>query len=316
MKSILFVAKGQTELVNEPKPVCENDTILLRTLYSGMTNGTERNLLMGGSYGGTWPIKRTYQTVSEVVECGAKISRYKKGDIVFSGIETGHVEYHTAREDDLIAKLPKDFDMVAGALMGVSSVSLHVIRRADVRADDNVLIMGAGLIGAFAAQAANLMGAKVTVANRSQMRLDMIEKLGVASTINLSTQQGNSELWNSRPFSVAAETTGADILDQIVGTKWGGNSGLLGFRARLVLVAGRYDVKYTYNAAQCDEISVVHTSHFDLSDLKLMIRYVSEGKIQIRPYIQNIVKVDDAVPVYNTLRDEPQTLLGTVFDWT
>ena len=59
MKSIMFVAKGKTELIQEPAPVCGNDTILLKTLYSGMTNGTERNLLMGGNYGGTWPIKRT-----------------------------------------------------------------------------------------------------------------------------------------------------------------------------------------------------------------------------------------------------------------
>ena len=43
MKSIVFVAKNETQFVNEPKPVCEKDTILLKTLYSGMTNGTERN---------------------------------------------------------------------------------------------------------------------------------------------------------------------------------------------------------------------------------------------------------------------------------
>jgi len=316
MKTILFVAKGRTELVDEPKPVCENDTILLKTLYSGLTNGTERNLLTGGSYGGTWPIKRTYQTVSEVVECGAKITQYKKGDIVFSGLETGHVEYHTAREGDLIAKLPKDFDLISGALMGVSSVPLHVTRRADIRVDDNVLIMGAGLVGSFAAQAANLMGAKVTVADLNQDRLDLIRKLGVASVINTGSQAGSDELWNNRPYSVVIECTGADLLDKIVGTQWGGNSGLVGFRARLVLVAGRYDVKYTYNAAQCDEISVLHTSHFDLSDLKLMIRYVAENRIRIRPYIQDIVKIDRAVPIYDTLRDDPGKLLGIVFDWT
>ena len=112
------------------------------------------------------------------------------------------------------------------------------------------------------------------------------------------------------------ECSGANLLDLIIGKEWGGKSGLIGFRGRLVLVAGRYDVTYTYNSAQCDEISVVHTSHFDKSDLELMIRYVQTGKVQIRPYIQNFVKVDDALPYYTKLRDEPGKLLGTVFDWT
>lgn len=317
MKSIVFVAKGVTEILDEPKPVCGNDEILLKTIYSGMTNGTERNLLMGGSYGGTWPIKRTYQTVSEVIECGAKISQYKKGDIVFSGLETGHVEYHTAKEGDLIANLPDGFDLIAGALMGVASVPLHVCRRADIRVDDNVLIMGAGPIGSFAAQAANLMGATVTVANRSQNKLDYVRSLNPTfHTVCLKNDSDVKRMWDNRPYSVVIECTGADNLDDIIGTAWGGGSGLVGYHARLVLVAGRYNVHYTYNSAQCDEISVIHTSHFNLNDLHQMIRFVSEGKIQIRPFIQQIVKVDDAVPVYNTLRDDPGSLRGTVFDWT
>lgn len=316
MKSIVFVAKGDTQFVDEPMPVCKKDTILLKTLYSGMTNGTERNLLMGGNYGGVWPIKRTYQTSSRVIECGEEIENYKVGDLVFSGVETGHVEYHTAREGDLIAKIPEDFDLPAGALMGIASVPLHVARRADIRVDDNVLVFGAGLVGAFAAQAANLMGAKVTVADLNQERLDMIKKLGVAETFNTGTEEGKKALWDNKPYSVVLECSGANLLDMVVGTEWGGGSGLVGFRARVVLVAGRYDVKYNYNAAQCDEISVVHTSHFDKSDLEQMIRYIQTGKVQIRPYIQNLVKVDGALPFYTMLRDEPGKLMGTVFDWT
>ena len=316
MKSIVFIAKGETQFVEEERPVCHDDEILLKTLYSGMTNGTERNLLMGGNYGGIWPIKRTYQTVSTVVECGSKITQYTEGDIVFSGLETGHVEYHTAREGDLIAKLPEGFDLVAGALMGIASVPLHVARRADIRVDDNVLIMGAGLVGSFAAQAAALMGAKVTVADLNQQRLDMISSLGVADTINTGTEEGKEALWRKRPFSVVLECSGANLLDTIIGTEWGGGSGLIGYHARLVLVAGRFDVTYNYNAAQCDELTVVHTSHFNQSDLNEMIRFVQTGKIRIRPYIQNFVKVDEALTYYTMLKEEPGKLLGTVFDWT
>lgn len=315
MKSIMFIEKGKTAIIEESKPVCKDDTILLKTIYSGMTNGTERNLLMGGNYGGIWPIQRTYQLVSEVIECGRSISRYRKGDIVFSGVVLGHVEYHLAKESDLIIKIPEEFDLVAAALLGIASVPLHDVRRADVKVNDNVLVYGGGLVGQFAAQAANVHGARVTLVDIDDNRLELAKQLGTDNCINTSTNEGKERLQTIKPFSVVIECTGANVMDKIVGTEWGGGSGLVGHRARIVMVAGRYDVTYSFNAAQCDEISVLHASHFDQSDLEEMVRLVSSEKIKIRPLIKDMVRIESAVEVYNTLRDSPNKLLGTVFDW-
>ncbi len=104
------------------------EVILLRTprvLYSGVSGGTERSFLLGGSYGAerSWPKRVAYQHVSEVAEVGAKIARFKAGDIVFSSTFPGHVEYHVVRESDLIVKLPEGSDPVEAALLGVASVA-------------------------------------------------------------------------------------------------------------------------------------------------------------------------------------------------
>lgn len=73
MKGIWFTGKGIAAFIEEEKPVCSESTALLKTLYSGLSNGTERNKLMGGNYGsGSWPDRIGYQHVSEVIEVGSE----------------------------------------------------------------------------------------------------------------------------------------------------------------------------------------------------------------------------------------------------
>ncbi|MDQ1327067.1 MAG: Zinc-binding alcohol dehydrogenase, partial [Candidatus Poribacteria bacterium] len=54
---IHFVAKGQMEFYDLGEPTDPSPTqILIRTQYSGITNGTERHALMGDfGYGGGYP---------------------------------------------------------------------------------------------------------------------------------------------------------------------------------------------------------------------------------------------------------------------
>jgi hypothetical protein len=51
----MFVEQGRAAIVEEEMPVCGSDTVLLRTLYSGVSLGTERMFLVGGNYGGNSP---------------------------------------------------------------------------------------------------------------------------------------------------------------------------------------------------------------------------------------------------------------------
>ncbi len=81
----------------------------------------------------------------------------------------------------------------------------------------------------------------------------------------------------------------------------------------MFLVAGRYDVKYNFNMAGSAEVDIVHTQHFDQDDLEQVVRLAARGDIRVRPLIRDVVPLDEAVRIYNTLRDNPRQLLGTVF---
>ncbi len=313
MKGVIFPGKGLAVLQEEPPPTCAPDTVLLKTLYSGLTNGTERNVLLGGNYGGTFPARCGYQLVSRVVEVGEQITQFQEGDVVFTGTFSGHVEFHTAQETDLILKLPPGLDSQEAALLGVASVPLHDLRRASTGVEDNVLVMGAGLVGQFAAQVARILGARVTVADLDDHRLSLARFFGADQIANTAGESGREILDELKPFSVVVEVSGADVLDQIIGTTWG--DGLLGHRARVLMIGGRDQVAYNFNAAQDHEVAVLHAGHFDQSDLEIVVHHVLKDDLRLRPAVQSVVSIDDAPRIYETLRDDPNRLLGVVFVW-
>lgn len=45
------------------------------------------------------------------------------------------------------------------------------------------------------------------------------------------------------------------------------------------------------------------------------MHFVQRGAARIRPLIRDIVEIDRSEHVYATLRDEPDRLFGTVFNW-
>jgi len=200
----------------------------------------------------------------------------------------------------------------------VASVSFHDARRADVKPEDNVLVVGAGLIGQFAAQAARVCGARVTVADVDDARLDLARRLGADATVNVASPEGLEQLRAAkkagRPFTVVFEDSGADVLDWIIGGTWVG--GVIAHRARVLMIAGRFDVKYNFNAAQDAEVAVLHAGHFTRGDLEQVARLTARGDIRIEPLIRDVVAVAEAGGIYDTLRDRPNELLGTVFDWS
>ncbi|MEX0776923.1 MAG: zinc-binding alcohol dehydrogenase [Phycisphaeraceae bacterium] len=317
---IHFPRRGHAELITDPMPTCGAGQILVKTEYSGVSNGTERSFLMGGPYGGSrWPCRCGYQTVGRVVELGDGVTGYAVGDRVFGGNFRHHGQFMVFDVADLDSPtnltvvLPDGIDPTHAALFGVAAVSLHDIRRCDVRLGDRVLVVGAGLIGQFAAQAARAAGAEVTLCNRGAGRLALARQCGVRHLVEVPDEPAWKQLRGQR-FDVCLEDSGADILDQIIGRS-PGDPGVLRYGGKLFLCAGRFDVTYPCLAAQTQGLEFLHATHFKRRDLLELVRLTAHGLIRIEPLVQDVVLVDRAPQTYARLRDEPQSLMGTVFQW-
>ncbi len=312
MKSVMFTAKGITEIIDEPKPSCGADQVLLKTLFSGISNGTERSFLTGGPYGGQkWPNRIGYLNVSQVVEKGSGIIGYELGDVVYTGTYPGHVEYHTAKESDLIVKVPAGHDYAAATMMGIAGVAYYNAGRIGVGGDDRVLVTGSGGIGLMAVQAAKAMGAHVSLAGRTEHRRQLGFKLGVDAAFDPDAE--GEALRQNGPYSAVLECAGVD-LDTLLQRQ--GGKALLTRPARVALVSGRVRVEYNFLLASMLQVAFFQSTHFDRPTLEKVAALAGDGVLDLGTLIKDIVPIDEAVKIYDILRDNPMALGGTVFDWS
>jgi 2-desacetyl-2-hydroxyethyl bacteriochlorophyllide A dehydrogenase len=316
MRGVYFPEKGRAAFRQEPAPTCQPGTVLCQTLYTGLTNGTERNVLMGGNYGGSWPARCGYQNVGWVLAVGEGVQGYQPGEIIFSGDFCQHTQFFAApaTADRLIVKIPSAVDLRHAALFGVASVALHDVRRAEVRLGERVLVVGAGPVGQFTAQNARAAGAVVTVCDRDENRLEIARQLGARAVINTGDDAGWALLREHHaPFDAVFEDSGAPVLDQIIGGS--GLPALVRRRGRVVMIAGRGRVDYSFNAGQAAELAILHAGHFERADLEELARLVAEGTVKVGPILREVVPIADAMGIYERLRDNASSLMGTAFEW-
>ncbi len=105
----------------------------------------------------------------------------------------GMVEYLSVPSHSLVKGEGLSFDELA--LIEPLAIGAHGVRRAEIKQDENVLIIGAGPIGLGTMEFARIAGAKVTVLDINERRLQFCkDKLKVTNTINGLTSDITQEL--------------------------------------------------------------------------------------------------------------------------
>ena len=293
----------------EPEEPTGNE-VKTETIYTGITNGTERNQLIGGNYAPKDEQLPTggngYQNVGQVIEVGPDVSELQVGDVLY--MSAIHAEYVVMAEDDLLIKLPDSIDRTDAALFGMTSVAMRTCRNTELKMGERVLIVGAGIIGQVAAQIAAVMGARVTLCDINPNRLEIAREIDAAETVLDVSGDGWEKGVADGTFDAVIDFAGVPGMeDQFISA--------VRQHGRVIFIAGRGKVTYTFNLGQGREIQLKQNSHFDRDDLENLCRLVDRGLVKIAPLIRDVVSVSEAKRIYDTLRDNPTELLGTVFVW-
>jgi NADPH:quinone reductase-like Zn-dependent oxidoreductase len=231
------------ELADVEKPVPKDNEVLIKILATTVTSGDWRirSLKMPKGFG---PIarlalgfKRPRQPIlgtelAGIVEAvGKDVTKFRPGDEVlgFPGAKQGcHAQYTVLAEDGPLALKPPNlsFEEAASLCFG-GTTALHFLRKANIKAGDQVLVIGAsGGVGTAMVQLATHFGAEVTGVT-SSANLDLVTSLGANRVIDYTRED----------FTARGETYDI-IVDTVRATSLARCKGALKENGRLLAVAG------------------------------------------------------------------------------
>lgn len=191
----LMVNDGSVKLIESPLPKVKENFVIVETLYSVVSAGTERGLTSFGSKNLIQkalerpdqikkvvekistdgilttldsaftrlnePMPMGYSGVGKVVEAGIGVTNISVGDLVAMAGQAYHSEVNRVNKN-LITKIPnKMVDFRQGALCALGGIALQGIHQAKVEPGETIAVIGLGLLGHITARILDAYGCDV-----------------------------------------------------------------------------------------------------------------------------------------------------------
>jgi L-gulonate 5-dehydrogenase len=204
MRAIVLEQPGDLHEREWPDPVCGSGDVVLRPIATGICAG-DLYLYEGKNPYAKYPLIGGHEVCGDVVETGADVTRFKRGDRVviepvvgcgkcypcsigksnccmnfcLLGLHRpgGFAEFMLAPEKNVHAS-PPGLDPVTASFAEPVTIGIQACRRAQVEPGEYVLVLGAGPIGLAILEVARLKGARVVVSDVQEKRLEFARKLG------------------------------------------------------------------------------------------------------------------------------------------
>ncbi len=226
---VSFTSPRVAEVISEPDPPLGSQEVRLRTLFTGISAGTEltsyrgtspylskqwnkeHKLFVDGTSSLSYPLDGVgYEEVGEVVEIGADVTNVAVGDRIW-GI-WGHRTSTVQTEEYAAARiLDRDADPRIGIFSHIGAVALNVVLDADIHIGETVAVFGLGVPGQIVAQLARLNGARVIAVDGIEQRRQLAKDLGADVVLDPSdgdTATKIRELTGGRGADVCLEISG------------------------------------------------------------------------------------------------------------
>ncbi|MEM7232742.1 MAG: bi-domain-containing oxidoreductase [Planctomycetota bacterium] len=218
MKQIVENTKtGLTEVVDVPIPIARPGYVLVRTVSSAVSPGTERSVvefsqksLMGKARSrpdlvkqvlrkvkqdgvlGTMELVKNrldqsialgYSSAGHVLEVGEGIDDLEVGDRVAcaGAFYAVHAEV-VAVPRNLICKVPAGVKLEEAAFSTLGTISMHGVRLAEPQVGERICVIGLGMVGILAVQILDAAGCVVLGMDPDRDRCELAKKLGCTET--------------------------------------------------------------------------------------------------------------------------------------
>lgn len=335
MKQIVFTGYKKAELIDMPLPELQENEVMVKTLYSAISTGTETANLYGDlSIPGMRDKKpenpfHRYLGYSEsgiVVEVGKKVTSLKAGDRVmcFWG---KHREYQVLPEEQVVP-VPDNVDLLDAAFVFIGTFPLAAIRKTKVELGESAMVVGLGILGQMSVQLLRIAGAVPVIAvNHGEARRNMALKLGADLAFNPADEDYEEKVkaaTDGKGVAAMIEVTGkGSALNQSLRCMAKmGRVALLGCTRRPTEVDFYYDVHLpgiemygAHTFARPDYESYPgHWTHRD--DCIALLKLISMGRLHIHDLISEVHAPQEAPEVYRRMLEEHDFPVGVAFDWS
>jgi len=323
MKAILFKSPNNFEVAECPVPELGDYDILIKVGACGIC-GTDIHILRG-EHIVKFPVIPGHEFAGEVVDIGSKVSNVKVGDRVTVdpnivdqtcffcrrgeihlcenltaigvNFDGGFAEY--CRVPALQAyKVPDGVSTEEAAMAEPIACCIHGIDRAQIKAGDRVVILGAGSVGLIMTQLARMVGAAFILVSEpnSEKRL-AAARLGADALVDPAKDDVRSEV-------LKATTVGADVVIESAGRpETAALSWSLARRGGRVLQFGMVSPENTISIPPYDiyykELTVCG-SFVNPHTHSRAIQLLASGRIEVATLITHKYPLEEAAEAFET----------------
>lgn len=322
-QAIVFLRAHAVEVQSFEVPAMRADEILVRTEYSGVSQGTEVWALTGQRAELTFPTVPGYQSVG-IIEDAGKDSGFEIGQrVMFSSSrlpasypETwmgAHVSHAVvaSRGERAPLLVPDGCDLVAASLAALPAVSLRGLEMLDVNIGDLVVVTGQGLIGQSSAQLAKMRGATVVASDLSARRLELSAQNSADIVVNVKNEDLGAVVRAIKPegADVVIETTGrSDAFAPCIE--------MLRPLGQLLLQAWYpRPISFDFDRTHGKRPTIAVTCGHDGIGIASCLDLLSRRKLRLRELTTHLLPFHEAPSLYPKLLEGEADILGVAFDW-
>ena len=330
MKAIQITTPGEIRLTEKEMPEVHEGEALLKVKYCGIC-GADVASYTGNQPFTTYPRIPGHEFSAEIVSVGENDKGLKAGDIITCNPYFNCGECYACKRgivnachDNQTMGVQRDGSFREYITMPVSrlidgkglsaqelaliepfAISCHALSRAEVRENDNLLIMGAGPIGLFALLKAKAMGAKVMIADMLDSRLSLAAEYGADRVVNVKNENLHDAAVNftqGNGFDVCVEACGAPetFLSCIDEAAHGANIILIG--------NGKRETTFVHSIILKKELNIFGSRNAFTKDFEELIDLVKDGKADVLKMVSGVYDKENATEAFEKLKNNDGSL--------
>ena len=336
---LVFDAPHTITVAAEEDRALEAHEVRLRTLFSGISAGTELTAYRGTNpylhkrwdgarrlfvaderTGPQYPLSGWgYEEIGEIVEVGSEAAGLKVGQRVYG--TWGHRTSRVVAADYASARiLPPHVDPILGVFSQIGAIALNGILDAQINLGETVAVFGLGVVGQLVAQLARLSGARVVAVDLLESRRALADRLGAHAALDgRGAAEAIKELTGGRGADVCIEASGASaaLNEAVRACAYSARVVALGFfqgEARSLFLGEEFH--HNRIDIVCSQISGVSPAlkyRWDTARLvATFMGLVAEGRLDLRPLITHVAPFAEAARLFDLLDKRPDEVVQAV----